>query len=413
MLGIGVTPATAATYYVSPTGSDSNSGSSTAPWRTLQKAANTMNPGDTTLIANGTYPGGITQTRDGTASARITFRAINVGGVVIAGDQTTATDAFYINQANYVVVDGLTVQRGRRAGIRVSLSNGVTIRRCRLISNSRWGIFTDYSDDLLLESNECAFSGTEHGIYVSNSGDRPIIRFNSLHDNTCAGVQINADPGLLNPSLGSRGDGITVGALVDRNIIYNNGSGGAAGINLASVRSSRIVNNLVFNNRAGGIAGWDDGYGNQWGSKNNVIVHNTVYFRPGEGRWCLSLKNGSTGNVVQNNILNGGARGAIEIDRDSSVSSNYNLLRRAGSTGIATNEDTGAVYTLASWRSATGQDTQSIDADPLFVSPGSNFHLRVGSPAINTGANRTDVTVDLDGRGRPIGGRWDMGCYEQ
>jgi len=116
---------------------------------------------------------------------------------------------------------------------------------------------------------------------------------------------------------------------------------------------------------------------------------------------------------VQNNILNGGARGAIEIDRDSSVSSNYNLLRRAGSTGIATNEDTGAVYTLASWRSATGQDTQSIDADPLFVSPGSNFHLRVGSPAINTGANRTDVTVDLDGRGRPIGGRWDMGCYEQ
>ena len=34
--------ARAATYHVASTGSDSNSGSQASPWRTLQKAANTV-----------------------------------------------------------------------------------------------------------------------------------------------------------------------------------------------------------------------------------------------------------------------------------------------------------------------------------------------------------------------------------
>src|SRR2546430_6204833 len=38
-----------ATYYVAPTGSDSNPGTSAAPWRTIQKAANTLNGGDTVI----------------------------------------------------------------------------------------------------------------------------------------------------------------------------------------------------------------------------------------------------------------------------------------------------------------------------------------------------------------------------
>src|SRR5262249_44934396 len=163
------------------------------------------------------------------------------------------------------------------------------VRRCFLLNNQTWGLFTDYSDDLLIEYNECAGSRVEHGIYVSNSGDRPVIRYNLVHDNNASGIQINADPSLLEPSLGTRGDGITANAVLEGNVIYNNGVAGGAAINLASVRTSRIVNNLLYNNRAGGITGWDDGNGIQWGSKNNTVLHNTVYFRPGEGRWCISL----------------------------------------------------------------------------------------------------------------------------
>ncbi len=45
----------AATYYVSPTGSDSSSGSASAPFKTIQKAANIVNPGDTVIVKDGTY----------------------------------------------------------------------------------------------------------------------------------------------------------------------------------------------------------------------------------------------------------------------------------------------------------------------------------------------------------------------
>ena len=38
-----------ASYFVSTTGNDSNNGSSDAPWRTLQRAANLVQPGDNVL----------------------------------------------------------------------------------------------------------------------------------------------------------------------------------------------------------------------------------------------------------------------------------------------------------------------------------------------------------------------------
>jgi len=47
----------AATFYVATNGNDSNSGSSSQPWRTLQKAANTVRAGDVVLVANGSYTG--------------------------------------------------------------------------------------------------------------------------------------------------------------------------------------------------------------------------------------------------------------------------------------------------------------------------------------------------------------------
>ena len=51
---------TAAVYYVSTAGSDSNSGNQSAPFLSIQHAANVVNPGDTVIVENGTYtnPGG-------------------------------------------------------------------------------------------------------------------------------------------------------------------------------------------------------------------------------------------------------------------------------------------------------------------------------------------------------------------
>lgn len=47
--------ASAAEYYVAPTGSDSAAGTMAAPWATLQKGVNTAVAGDTVWIRGGTY----------------------------------------------------------------------------------------------------------------------------------------------------------------------------------------------------------------------------------------------------------------------------------------------------------------------------------------------------------------------
>jgi hypothetical protein len=62
------TPGPAGTYYISPTGSDSASGSSAAPWRTIQKGADTLNAGDTAIVSAGNYGERVSITRSGTQS---------------------------------------------------------------------------------------------------------------------------------------------------------------------------------------------------------------------------------------------------------------------------------------------------------------------------------------------------------
>jgi len=61
-------------YYVAETGSDAGAGTQAAPWRTLQKAADTVAAGDVVTVHPGTYQGFDLRT-DGTAAAPIVFNA--------------------------------------------------------------------------------------------------------------------------------------------------------------------------------------------------------------------------------------------------------------------------------------------------------------------------------------------------
>lgn len=64
----------AATYYVSPSGNDSNSGTSTgSPWGTLTKASSTPVAGDIVVLMPGTHNGDLDPRNSGTAGARITY----------------------------------------------------------------------------------------------------------------------------------------------------------------------------------------------------------------------------------------------------------------------------------------------------------------------------------------------------
>ena len=57
-----------ATYYVATSGNDGWLGTLAQPWRTIQKAANTLAPGDTALVRGGAYGPPVTVNVSGSAS---------------------------------------------------------------------------------------------------------------------------------------------------------------------------------------------------------------------------------------------------------------------------------------------------------------------------------------------------------
>jgi hypothetical protein len=59
-----------------PSASDANPGTESLPWLTIQKGANTADPGDTIFVKTGTYDERVMVTRDGTPAAKITFKAL-------------------------------------------------------------------------------------------------------------------------------------------------------------------------------------------------------------------------------------------------------------------------------------------------------------------------------------------------
>lgn len=390
-----------ATFFVSPAGNDAQSGMADAPWQTLQTAANRVQAGDTVVVRAGNYVG-FDLRRDGTAASPIVFRADP--GAAITQRNPVTPDGINLEGADFITIDGFTVNGMPRAGIRAVENEHVTIRNNRLDQNQKWGIFTGFSDDLLIEGNIASRSVEQHGIYVSNSGDRPVIRNNSSWGNYANGIHMNGDA-----SMG--GDGIITGALVENNVLYENGRGGGSAINADGVQGSIFRNNLIYSTHASGISLYQiDGGG---GSANNLVVSNTVLVAA-DGRWALNIVDGSTGNTVRNNILYNqhSFRGSINIDAASwpGFTSDYNAVMDR-----LTPNDGGTIQTLAQWQTTTGQDQHSLVATPaqLFVAPSTfDFHLLAGSPAIDAGTPNFAPATDLAGAARPSGGGFDIGAYE-
>ena len=394
-------PAAAVDYYVAPGGSDAASGLAPASaWATLQKAADTVAAGDTVHVADGNYAG-FDLRESGAAGNPITFAASGPAAAITANNGITP-DGINIENAAYVVIDGFTVNNRTRAGIRAAVSDHITIRNCSCGNNGYWGIFTGFVDDLLIENNQTYGSDIEHGIYVSNSGDRPVIRGNHSYDNNANGIHMNGDES-------QGGDGTISEALVEDNVIHGNGTAGGSGINMDGVTDSVVRNNLLYDNHASGISLYRiDG---ATGSSGNLVINNTI-INASNARWCVNIRDGSTNNTLRNNILYNyhGFRGVIAIDAASAsgFSSDYNsLMNRMSIDGDAT------VIDLADWQ-AEGYDANSFVAVPTdhFVNPAGDFHLLSTSPAIDAGNATNAPGDDIEGGARPVGAGIDIGAYE-
>src|SRR5262249_12458482 len=91
-------------YHVSPTGADSNPGSEARPFRTIQKAADSVKPGDTVLVDDGVYAYGgpndcygkvvVCVSSGGAPDNWVVFKSKNKWGAKIDGGDGKAGSGF-------------------------------------------------------------------------------------------------------------------------------------------------------------------------------------------------------------------------------------------------------------------------------------------------------------------------------
>jgi hypothetical protein len=394
-------PAAAGTYYVDGRGDDRASGGTGDPWKTLQHAADQVGPGDTVMVRAGSHRG-FDLRRSGTAEAPIRFVAED--GAVINLDNPETPDGINLEGVSWIEIEGFTITNVTRAGIRAAECGAITIRRNRIDAIGTWGVFTGFCDDLLVVDNVISGTRRQHCVYLSNSGDRPIVRGNHLFDCAQAGIQLNGDRS-------QGGDGVISDAVIEENVIHHTGAEGAAAINLDGVVGAVIRNNLLYENRANGVAIFRIDGGAP--STGNRVINNTIVM-PERTRWAVHVWYASTDTTIVNNILlsEHATRGAIDVSRDSlpGLTSDHNLL-----IGRFTLDDATTVIDLARWRAETGQDQHSAvaTAAQLFVDPSRDrLEPRPDSPAIDAGRRDGAPTRDLLRRARPYGVGIDIGAHE-
>jgi parallel beta-helix repeat protein len=331
------------------------------------------------------------------------------GSEVFITSPTTTTDGINVEGADWIELNGFIVNDMPRNGIRLVNAHNCIVRYCSCDNNFERGIFTGFTDDILIESNVCTNSIDEHGIYVSNSSDRSIIRNNICHHNNRGGIQINADST-------QGGDGVSSDPVIYGNVLYENGVAGGAAINLDGVQGAFIYNNLLYENHASGIALFQ-----QDGAEPSIdatVVHNTI-INASDARWCILIVNGATDAKVFNNILINQHvwRGSIALDPDalSGFISDDNIV-----VNSLSNQGDGTWMTLSAWQAlGMNYDPNSTLADTLgdiFIDPlNGDYHLLPMSQPVDAGdaSSAFGVVTDIEGNLRPTGPQHDIGAYEE
>ena len=170
------------------------------------------------------------------------------------------------------------------------------------------------------------------------------------------------------------------------------------GIYANKSHNGRFANNLVFDNHFAGLI---------LGAANSVTIENNTII--GGSAYAIDLDGTCNDVVLKNNIIIADSAGAACIYKSSTASfnaSDYNLLLANNGAGIGYFD--GYASDLADWQTLSGLDAHSISTDPLFTDQfQSDYHLSVGSPAIDAG----DPTSDYSKEPQPNGDRINMAAY--
>ncbi len=264
--------------YVSPDGSDRSRGTAAAPWRTVQKALNTLRPGQTAIVRAGTYRQNLVADRAGRKSAPITISG-EPGAVLAAGSGAEENMPLeMVDGAAFLRFEGLVFEGATGdSTTNVYADRGVhdiELSRCEVRRSQRQGFFSE-ADTARIQILRCRFhdnggsgpEGLDHSIYVQGSrhviagnlltgarngngiqlypsSDNAIIVGNTIDDNLLDGVVIGDDDGRT-----------TSDALVANNIVTRSRSAVATYWGGAVGRGNVVRNNLGWRNDRRRFAG--------------------------------------------------------------------------------------------------------------------------------------------------------------
>jgi len=297
-------------YYVSPSGSDSDPGTSEQPFETIQKAADVVVAGDTVIVKDGVYTdtdqdGHVVELRaDGNAANWITFKAEHHGGAIIDGLENGTHHnvvGWFLYYASYIKLENFDVTNCR-TGIYFRSSHDIDVYRCIMHDIGRERIWPTCPVD-----SDGPYAGT------TGTGDSYNIMQDSCllynigrgHRTDCCIPDYKYDHGIYI---------VGTNYTVKNCIIYNMYSGQAVKVAPAVYGGegfNTIVTNCVFAHDANdgferGCYDW--GVGHIWmiNSNEDVLVQNNVFYNP-PGNY--SMKSASWANlskvIYRNNVGSG------------------------------------------------------------------------------------------------------------
>jgi hypothetical protein len=353
----------AATYYVATTGSDSNPGTTTQPFRTITFAYSRVVAGDYILVQPGIYTDyqsrwGIYLNKNGTSSSPITLQSVVRGGAIIDGTgESNRPYCIVLNGTSYNVVNGFTIRNCPLGGIAVYPNGTNASSNNAFINNEIYNISNP------INTGNSGQGG--QGIAENAPANNNIFCQNYIHD-----IGASWDSGYDHGMYMEGSNSTYCNNILSHNIL-------GAGLQFAArsnITGTNIYHNTIANNLTNGIVVWSETPSNAFSNVN--ISNNIVY---GNNRGIAGC--GPVGSVTLNNNISYNNR-----------SMNYTTDYCGGGTAAWTNN-------------------KLIQSDPMLVNATSDFHLQSGSPAIGAGIYLPSVTQDYDGKPRPSPTGWDVGAY--
>lgn len=379
-----------ATYHVSLSGNDSNSGTVSKPFRTLKRAAQPLRPGDTLYIRAGVWTERLdlqAYNTSGTSSAYIKISGypgekptIRYADPVAGGYgpiKARGTRGYLIFE-NFIL-DGINMPN--RTGWQIPKENHHFILRNLEIKNFRFnGIFIEANNIQVINCtihHQISVNGHKsgagerwYGIYFHH-GSNGLIQGNKIYSNPGGGIQ--AYPGPISNLV------IRNNSIYQNNTLATSSIGGIVlygGSSSSKVSSSKIYNNLVYKNGSTSTSGTASG---------------------------ILIAKYTTGTKVWNNTIYGNKYYGLHIGYDTTTSSTEikNNISYSNGKGNYVNKGASTTY------------TNNLTSDPGFVNASAaNFNLKSGSSAINKGVSLSAVPNDYRNYSRPRGSTHDIGGYE-